>query len=389
MTKLEDRYSFRGQIVDRVQRDLVGPRGDERETIQDSPIDSYIVGVLYPEAVDTQDVTEEEDAGSGSEDAYADPPVAASNRRFPSSMGITFAVDVGAGPIAIQPSAARYEPQEPGEGGDEEGSESAGGWLRAPLELPSASFDPSVAGTKIEHFDDDGLELFVRVREPGESGDVSITAVLINRRHPQSWQKDADSYFQVGLTVRGSESNEPFVERRETAPSESDEDLRSYALLFRHARNFAVGHGVSASWADAGESGRSSEVRSDFIPRREVNLAESVMESGPPPVPMALIATGDKVEVLEQMSQLGTDYQSWIDARFTEISDIPGEDLRAVAEGHLNECRTALDRIHGGIALISTDERAWDRIPSRKSGDAEPAGPGGLGVSGQARRGPD
>src|SRR6266576_2661409 len=103
-------YGFREQLVDALERDLLGP-SDPREVIGDPPITRYVTGILFPKDVGI--VAPEEDIDSDGEQddsGVPDPPVAMAHVRYPSSMGMTFAVDTAATrTVTIAVEAARYD----------------------------------------------------------------------------------------------------------------------------------------------------------------------------------------------------------------------------------------------------------------------------------------
>ena len=89
-------YDFRQQMVDALEADLMG--GVEDVELTEPPLDRFVLGILHPqdagsmEEVDTE--TDSGDAGGAGADTVFDPAVALSRMRYPSSMGMTFAVDV-------------------------------------------------------------------------------------------------------------------------------------------------------------------------------------------------------------------------------------------------------------------------------------------------------
>src|SRR5436305_887520 len=66
-----------------------------------------------------------------------------------------------------------------------------------------------------------------------------------------------------------------FVERRGHEIWSDDEELLSYQLLYRHAKNFAVGHGCAADWDDATDVSHVNLIRTAFIPDYALRLADS------------------------------------------------------------------------------------------------------------------
>ena len=137
-------YDFRERLSEYLVRDLLGPAAPD-EVIEDLPLTRYAVGVLYAKQSGTldpeQDIDDSEDDGDG-EIAPADPPVALANMRYPSSMGLTFAVDPKtAGHVTIRVvGAARYEevesPVEPTTGRKQQ---SPGDPAPGPVARPGAS----------------------------------------------------------------------------------------------------------------------------------------------------------------------------------------------------------------------------------------------------------
>src|SRR5262245_13888964 len=109
MTELATFYEFRDDIIRRLAQDLVGP-GEVDETITDFPPEKYICGILYPRSEDPIDPSQDDNVAEGDDEAtFADPPVAMANEKYPSSVGLTFAVDLTAtSEVAVLASAANY-----------------------------------------------------------------------------------------------------------------------------------------------------------------------------------------------------------------------------------------------------------------------------------------
>ena len=357
---LKKQYAFRDALVEYVRRDLIGPQ-EPAEVLNDPPVTTFIVGVLYPRSDETvADATEELESEDGlAEDSAGDPPVASSNRRFPTTMGITFAVDPSvSSTIQIEVQAARYQPlltEGASDDGTEDGEQK---WQRIPLEFDPVEVDVTTPGTHpLRPHDKEDLELYVRVRE-SDGAAVPVTVALINRRSAPGWEKDADSYFQPSIRVTGEAGTAPFVERRDVAPSESDEDLRSYRLLFREARGYAVGHGCAAMWEDPDSNGRTNQVRTEFLPSHEVSPSESIPNPDIPPIPMRLAATGERKEFVSRATTLADDYAAWITSQDRDKDGLES-DLQEVAASHIAECERALARIRAGISMLDRDDRAW------------------------------
>ena len=73
---LTEKYEFRAAMVSRLHDDLIGPRGEDDETIDESPLDRYIAGVLWPADSGTQDAVAEDPVdGAGEVTGPTDVPV--------------------------------------------------------------------------------------------------------------------------------------------------------------------------------------------------------------------------------------------------------------------------------------------------------------------------
>lgn len=368
MTQLDDCYAFRKEIVERLERDLVGPDKPD-ELLEDLPLERYGVGVLYPMAPDaddhahrgntppdtpadaidpTHDLDPLED---GDSETSPDPPVAMANAHYPSTMGITFAVDTNqTREIAVTVSAARYAP---------ETTEDGERWRRHPLRLDPIPIDVSqpreIDGKPLA----DDLELYARIRAADEDGAAAITLALVNRRIGRPGARDAEAFFQPALTVTtGGEA--AFVERRGTETGEIDDtDLRSYRLLYRHAKNFAVGHGCSTDWDTDEATGRATAIRSTFIPRHALRLSDSNPEIDSPALSMQRLVQAPKGDLLEELRTLCDNYREWIGEQ-TAIAQALDGDLSEIATDHLAACSEAEQRIRRGIDVLDTEPLAWE-----------------------------
>src|SRR5690554_5263584 len=94
----------RNDLVRELESQLIGPAGGIDEVLDESPLNRYISGVLYPlveganpgvALADQDDVVDEDSDGS-------DPGVASYKMDYPSAAGITFAVDSAVKAITVQ-----------------------------------------------------------------------------------------------------------------------------------------------------------------------------------------------------------------------------------------------------------------------------------------------
>jgi hypothetical protein len=343
----EEQLQARASMVERIRRDLSGPV-DPDEVLEEPPLDKYMIGILYPKIVesqspeladgDNQDDLADDDAGGGP----ADPAVAMSNVQYPTSAGISFAVDSAVEDLQVEVTASRY-------------AESDAGWVRNEISIPPIRIELAV-GT-VETLDlGDGLSLYSRVREPLD-GAVSVTVVVINGREARSGKKDSECFFQVSFTVRGTEKgSNPFV-ARPSPLSIQDEDLESNALLYRNIPEFAVGHGCAGDWQVSDEPTRATSVSGVFIPEYDVTLLESNRDVDDSNLAFSALAETDQHDLVAKLEAFAAGYAEWIE-RVREESTSLDDRYQETAAKHLAECRQVRERIVAGIHVLRDDSRA-------------------------------
>ncbi|MFF2574698.1 helicase-related protein [Streptomyces goshikiensis] len=383
-------YEVREDLVARLRREVLGPdvdacAEDRTEVLdQDAPITRYPVGVLFPRPADAEaghrlqeDAAEEEgldeepvtDADSRDESRPAGERPNAGDRR-PSTVGMTFAVDLSAcRQIVVSARAAVYEPE------DNEGrkvsarrsearttSEQRERWRRVELDLPDTTVDVTYPGRGASRdLVGDTARLEVLVRRPSpETDTVTVTVTLVNlQKVGERELQDAFALFQTGLTVRAANGATAFVERPAGLPS-MDAELESSRLLHRHAPTFAAGHGCAAVWdwtpppVGVTEVQRAGvkEVRTEFVPTYEVLLTDSNTEIDATALTMLGLAEAPDAEVVAVLEGLAAGYERWIERKRDEAAALTGTSYEKAAFAQVNSCGEALDRLREGIALL-------------------------------------
>ena len=363
----QERYAFRRELVDAVVADLVGPAGGVDEALSDPPITRYIMGVLYPRGEGAVDPAEAHDEIIETEgDAAPDPAVSWSNVRYPSSCGLTFAVDSDAAPtIRVVVEAARYS------AGTAEAPVSTDGasldqpqaapddqWYRSAVESAPVTIDVTTPdeGRQRRRLAD-GLELFCRVRRADAEGVVSVTLVLMNVNvAPKTGLRDELAFFQSRICVDAPDAvAQPFAARENSAIGVSDEDLAGYRLLYRDAHTYAVGHGCSVQWECDGAPSK-ARIWTTFAPEYELLLADSNPDVDA--VPIRGLATDDPETVRTRLEEFIDGYASWAKERRAGIPALP-EHLQEAAATHMAACERAVERMRSGVAILGADAVAW------------------------------
>lgn len=367
MANLSEQYRFRDDIVDELIKDLVGPGEGGDEVITDLPLDRYIAGVLWPADGALQEAAEPV-SGESEENDAGDSPISQALMRYPTSMGITFSVDVAkASSIQIAVTAAKYVPNGTGAPGESADSQRPSrrkqiakpvSWRRSPQIVDPLDWDVATPGAKkIDVIP--GLELYVYTRVP-KNGRVAVSVALRNTQVPPKGElRDPFAWFQVGVEVRSPE--QAIVDRSSYGVLSEDSELRSAALLYRNARVFAIGHGCAATWDREGTSSHVGRVATTFIPRQEISRAKPGGVSAGVDLRMSFLSNASDEELAQNLGRLVTEYREWID-RLSESVQRDEADvekgLKVVAEEHVERARAAADRMQNGIDLIVRDSDA-------------------------------
>jgi hypothetical protein len=368
---LDPYYDAREQIVKALRSDLLGPKS-ENEVLTDPPITEYAVGVLYPTTSGFISPDQHLDEADGyDESSVADPAVSLASTRYPSSMGMTFAVADRTDELLVIVTAARYVPEEPDEGiwdGDllieEPADDRTRGahqvvWRREAIGPTTIPIDPSVAESGKSFRIEEGLELYCRVRPP-HAGAIPITVALVNRNTAKYGERDAASFFQPQISVTAADGSAVFVERETSDAWSGDPDLQSNRLIYRHAKSFAVGHGTSTKWEPERGVDLAHKVQTNFMPEVELLLADSNPKVDSPALTMKTLAGGaDRSAIIQDLRAFEEGYETWIKSQRGAVDSVPAG-LRDRAHQNLDACQEAAHRMGKGIELLESSDSAWD-----------------------------
>jgi hypothetical protein len=380
----------RRRILDAMRRELIGPfEGDDERFQREFPTSRYVAGRLAPieERIDPaeNDVLDagQDDEEAGSSDANL-PLVIGFH---PSSMGISFVVGPEVEALEAEITWGDYKredarapepsPEEDHEVTDSE--ESGYAWQRYPrrtliseLPLPSAGSIARVplrqsaapVGVKVTGDEDHDITLEGVVHRVGPAKAVSLFVVNRREKLPISdRRKDERWMLQARLEVRGIDNRPIFRARAAGAglAEDSDEDARSFELIYRKAREYAAGHGVSADWDNADpESGLARRIWTEFIPEREIpSLIAPASRGAGAQLDMRMLSELEQgEEIFRVLVPLLEAYEAWIDQRRKERDDwgtAVGVTLKAIGDEHLERCNRAAERMRKGLELIRID----------------------------------
>lgn len=352
MVALQKAYSTRKFVVDRLREDLLG--GDFDAQLEEAPLSRFVVGVLYPAdghdpggtapgedgpEQDQVDADADGDAGSPTVEGDDDPGVSLARRRYPRTMGMTFAVAEGVTSVrlAIRAFSFRKSDRPTGEK-----------WVREVVEPETVLLDLTSAAIETRTLVD-GLELHTVVRS-SRDGAVPVTVALVNSWTAPRGARDDRAWFDPSITVTGEPGD--LVARPEpTVAGLDDQEVASQHLLFSDVKSYAVGHGCAVDWNDDVTS-----IWTTFVPSHEVPLADPAGPGGIDLRMEHLAASPD----LRDLQRLVEHYRSWISGLSSDGLDADDADA---LERHRADATRAADRMVAGIMKLHQEKdvrRAFD-----------------------------
>ena len=299
---------------------MVGP-GDIKEVLVDPPSRTYLCGFLSSTGTEVGD-EQNEDFQEGDCEASLEGIPSLVNAMWPSAMGMTFHVIQSVKKIRVRIVGSFYDPvlvkeesatksnehEQSGQaaspiGGifgelvnaannaaDETSGEQSEnvsqperqfkGWKRVAFEktIRLTTQGPeqekerlSTAGSRVG-----GLYLDIRRFDHGKGKPRLITLSLVNGNACEEgeWEeRESRKLFQPRLEVHADDGEEVecFAEAPAVGSYRDDPDLAQHLLLYRHAREFATGHGCATVWDRTTPRHKTAtSIRTEFIPTAKI-----------------------------------------------------------------------------------------------------------------------
>lgn len=365
---------LRAELEHLVLTDLLGP-SDPHEQLPGvrSPVrEWYLVGMLAPMGTivdpgrnDGDDLQDGDEGGAPGPDDRPSKVVL-----FPSSVGLTAAVDLMCVSLEVSASWGRYEKIDNPDPTAVREYERL--WQRHPsggtVAVPLVEGDIGPIASDPDH-----PEVVIRGRCRATPSCWLVTLFLVNEQLPSPTNVDERWLFQVELSASAADGSSVFVGRQLALPDETshtDTELRHLDLLYREKVEFAVGHGTAVhAEPNPSDPHRATLVCTTSIPRSEVAKVEA-----PGPDDSAL----DEVERellssvtfdMENLSKLdgpaaavalrplADAYDRWLGRQEARIGDLTADEAES-ARTAVTAARSIAERLRTGIELLATDSVA-------------------------------
>lgn len=391
LTHVDDGSSFvvRENLVDIIERELLGPKHGPQEELPVSPRALYLVGVIAPVklagpvngtgrgATDTDEDLIEVDAnaaaigpgGAGvpanaADDGEADATDDDAEDRgpkqglmLPSSMGLRFQVPTDLDAFSVTAAWGVYDPFATGE--ETKAGKAIRRYRRTPVELTKridlAALVPGQTATVPLQ---DAICLRVDRYDDARFGRVLIEIALCNDRDAPTPIPINLWMFQTKLRV-DADGDDVFLPVRDVLEQdwpEHDDEVRRLDLQYRDRLEFAIGRTCSVDWEVAPGARRASAVSTSWLPVAETAQTRARSVEGAE-LSMLALGEGSAAELAIGLAPLVDGYGVWIEQQRAVAASLP-EHLHGTVDVVLWEAQRAHGRLVDGINHVTTDSEA-------------------------------
>ena len=368
---------MRADLVESARLDLLGPV-DEHELLFDYRVrDRYLVGMLATDGTVATEPAQTDDESPDADKSAAEAHDEATNQEpgkamlFPSSLGMSFAVEPGTESIQALATWGEYRrvdnPVPPDERPDWQQDDKFNRcWQRTPR---SAETPIMLDEGSLGPYDFDGAHGIVRISGTCRTADTGFRLVTLffhNRQLIPGSNPDECWLFQPVLEVTSPNGGAAFAGRGEAAgvasESATTEDQAERARLdmtYRRRVEFARGHAVSVT-ADPSpdDPTRTDRIATTYLPMHEVQQTAPASPADRSQLAglvtdMSRLADLPADELRSALLPLADGYSAWLAAEALKLDGDPTlAPHREAAEDALYEAELVATAIREGIELL-------------------------------------
>ncbi len=382
-------HAVRENLVDILERELLGPRGGPEEVLPFSPRSQYLVGQIAPVKLAGTSATELldevlDDRGDlveiniGSEDilgglgvpAFAADETSADvddddvddrapkqGLMIPASMGLRFQVPADLESFTVTASWGTYETVETNQ--VSKSGRPIRHYQRTPVEeTRSIQLRDLEQGRTLTI----GLlgAICIRIDRYDDAifGRVLVEVALCNDRETPLPIPANMWMYQTKLRVDagGHEVFLPVRDDLEQEWPERDDEVRRLNLQYRDRLEFAIGRTCSADWVVRQGERRATEVSTTWLPTAEISQTQARAVSDAL-LSMDALASANPEVLRSGLEPLISGYATWLDAQATKAGLLPAH-LQETVEVVLSEARHCHRRLVQGLDHLLDSEDA-------------------------------
>lgn len=382
---MSDPRQIRADLVESARLDLLGPV-EERELLFDYRVrDRYLVGMLATDGTVATDPAqtddESPDAGKSAPEAHdeATDQEAGNAMLFPSSLGMSFAVEPGTDPIQAHATWGEYRrvdnPTPAEERPDWQQDDKFNRcWQRTPQ---SAETPIRLTDGNLGPFDFDGAHGIVRISGTCRTADTGfrlVTLFLHNRQQIPGSNPDECWLFQPVLEVTSPDGGAVFAGRggaatvtNEWATTEDQAERARLDMSYRRRVEFARGHAVSVTAEpSADDPTRTDRITTTYLPMHEVQRTAPASPADRSQLAglvtdMRRLAELPSDELRTALLPLADGYSAWLSNEAAKLDVDPTlAPHREPAEDAFFEADLVASAIREGIELLTSGSDALE-----------------------------
>lgn len=384
MADFKEYYSAEKIIETFLRRDFIGPVV-ENETISEAPLDTYAMGILYPQRtnqitkkyedsseIDIDETPKETGADGEAVEELDDllndtnGTINSANIYRPSAMAISVIVPSKSDKLSVKFSYAMYSHQESEEHylvkiKDENGVESeeirkkiVNLYTQHHVIIDTIEFSLSNGRMINKPLIPDNVGINLLIRKKFSDGSKLITVSAINKATSQNMEvvQNTTALFDCLLSL---DCEEGFQPTEETHFIGSSIETQTLNLLYRDSHNYAVGHGCSVKWEKAEDD--VPHVESAFMPKAELHQMAPAVFADLKCFLMGFLITTDRDTACNEISKMIDEYSKWVSRERNKTEEIKLFD-EAVKQAFIDiEC--CIDRLKSGVKVLKKDDIAW------------------------------
>ncbi|WP_285240855.1 helicase [Pseudarthrobacter sp. MEB009] len=338
----------RTDFVAYLTREYLGPAGGQHEALQSRPEKTYLVGTLYPKALDGSASPESHDYETAEasvaslsavpKDNEVDDIVEAANEWYPSSLALSFIVSTPHVQcfISFGTYAERREPNQQT-------------WVREESPSTRILVTPDAPSHSLA-----GLGTISSVWRSFQGNWLVTVAVENSARHSYSEgpPDTEDCLFQVHVTCSAAGDGQilPYHSSDVLSSDPEDEELR---LRYRKNKTYGVGHGCSVDW-DEPRTDAVTSVWTQHIPSVEVPIVLPA-DSAEKVLSLRFLSDPDRsaASVCEALSGFISGYEQWYEVQ-KRLSQQLSPTHDAAASRILCRISVAIERMKESVARLQS-----------------------------------
>lgn len=379
-------FGVRENLVDILERELLGPIHGDKELLPFSPKQTYLVGLIAPVKLtstrgsglvqeDAGDLTEVRLDEDGATEGRGVPTMAADESEadaeedgvedrapkqglmIPASMGLRFQVPVDLASFIVRASWGTYETVQTDE--VSKAGRPVRKYQRTPVEeTRTVTLAELTAGRTETVVLRDSICLRIDRYDDAEYGRVLVEIALCNDRETPLPIPASMWMFQTKLLIDagGAETFLPVRDVLEQHWPEHDEEVRRLDLQYKDRLEFAIGRTCSADWVVREGSRRATSVSTTWLPKAETPQTSAGEVEGTT-LSMKTLASVAPDALVAGLAPMVSGYGAWLDRQEDTAMHLPGH-LRATADDVLWEARQAHQRLVAGLEFVASDATA-------------------------------